>query len=401
MCLYTTYRPQKRSVIVRYSAAFVNSRTDISMYNNALYSKPVKTIRLAFGPVVIPKSELNTLGNAIAEFARNTKRDISIEFGSMRIDTARRVLLHLLGNTNNIRNLHLRLMNTLPELSTSFGRSLCEPSLVPVLSSFLSASLTLTKLDLGVIPNMPAALSEIIVQHGTLTNVRWSTLGVGVNKNDMCADIERFISINSTHGGMITHLDIAFGNSLNEMPTGICDALSNDSTIREFHIDVGSPPHELPPTIQELPLTILESLEMIVAKSTSVESIYQSNITLGWVGDEHKLENDPVLKNALMINSMDGNLFIDERSHRRWKAKTKCWMFPSVVDSWIEDLAKTMNSSTRLNANILRFFLCQSISLFGHQDNAVVDLDVDVVERRSLHYIYTILQNYMVDPLLN
>ena len=60
-------------VIVRYSAAFVNSTTDISMHNNALYTKPVKTIRLAFGPVVIPKSELNTLGNAIAEFVWNKK----------------------------------------------------------------------------------------------------------------------------------------------------------------------------------------------------------------------------------------------------------------------------------------------------------------------------------------
>lgn len=391
MCLYTTYRTKKRMLIVRYSAAFVDSTADISMHNNSLYTKPVKIIRLAFGPVVIPTSELNTLGNAIAEFVQNRKSDVSIEFGSIRIDTARRVLLHLHGKTNNIRNLHVRLMNMLPDVSTSFGRRLWEPSFVPQLSSFMSISRTLTKLDLGVIPNMPAALSEIIVQQGTLSNVRWSTLGDGVNKNEMYADIARFITINSTYGGRITHLDIEFG-TLNDIPTSICEALSNDCTIREFHIDVGTP---------ELPLTILESLEMIVAKSTNVELIYQSNSTLSWLGDEHKLENKPVLKNALMINSMDRSLFIDERSHRRWKAKTKCCMFPAVVVSWIEDLAKTMDSSTRFNANILRFFLCQSISFFGHQDNDVVDLDTDVVEWRTLQYIYTILQNYMVGQLLN
>ena len=104
--------------------------------------------------------------------------------------------------------------------------------------------------------------------------------------------IASFIDINSRSGGRVRTLDIEFG-VLDDLPREVHTVLYEDSCLTEFRIDVGR---------LELPQIVVDGIELIVANNASFKWLYESNMTLGSVGDEHTFANNVMLLRALMIN---------------------------------------------------------------------------------------------------
>ncbi len=205
----------------------------------------------------------------------------------------------------------------------------------PCISDFIESTPTLHTLDLGYLNNIPHNLTEAIIRHENLRELRL--------KIDHHPDVNTHLLHHSVANvisrGTLVHLSVVL-DEVDSLPECYEQALRGRGGSSLEVLDIGLEYGNNRDIA--VPMNLQRQLCGILCSDLSVNHIVQSNHRLHTFVREERIDN-AILRMAASINNNYDNDFNSGDYLEMWKIRSKCFLCAKAMNKWIANLGRNSN----------------------------------------------------------